>query len=455
MIGGLGNVGKVPELRNRILFTLLMLAVYRLGIFVPTPGINAAELAARFSRAAEGLFGMVNLFSGGALEDFSIFTLGIMPYISMSIIIQFLTPVIPSLEALKKEGASGQKILMRYTRQGTMILALLQGFMIAKGLESQSGLVYPGVGGVKFYITTMLTLTAGTAFIMWLGEQITERGIGNGMSIIIFAGIVARMPRAFFEIISRAADPASSDVTWFTVLILLVFCTATIAAIVYVERSQRRIPLQYPRSERMLAKEIGPTPYLPLKVNSAGVIPPIFASAIMVLPVTIGALFIGSESTVIQDIMSYVAPGTATYTVIYVILIFIFAYYYVSVQMSPKDMADNLKKQGAFIPTVRPGTQTADYLYGVLNRLTFWGAIYIALVCVVPNYIYKQLGAESLGYVFGGTAVLIAVGVTLDTASQIQSILTARHYEAFMTKSAKGKMGMGPFRGTKTRILKR
>ena len=303
MVGGLGNVGKVPELRNRIFFTLMMLAVYRLGVFVPTPGIDASKIAERFNESAGALFGMINLFSGGALENFSIFTLGIMPYISMSIIVQFLTPVIPSLEALKKEGAAGQKVLTRYIRLGTMVLALIQSFMIAKGLQSGSGFLYNGVGGISFYVTTMLTLTAGTAFIMWLGEQITERGIGNGMSIIIFAGIVARMPKAFFELFSLAST-AGSDVTWLVVLFLLIFSVITIAAIVYVERSQRRIPLQYPRSERMIAKELGPTSYLPFKLNAAGVIPPIFASAFMVLPATIGALFLGTDNETIQTIMS-------------------------------------------------------------------------------------------------------------------------------------------------------
>jgi len=454
MIGNLANIGKVPELRKRIFFTLLMLAVYRLGIFVATPGIDAEALRSRFQEQAEALFGMVSLFSGGALENFSIFTLGIMPYISMSIIVQFLTPVIPSLQALKKEGAAGQKILTRYIRQGTMILALVQSFMIAKGL-AVSGLVLPGIGGFQFYITTMLTLTAGTAFIMWLGEQITERGIGNGMSIIIFAGIVARMPSSLYDLLSKASDP-SSDINWLSVLVLLCFSILTVACIVYVERSQRRIPLQYPRSERMLAREIGPTPYLPFKVNAAGVIPPIFASSVMVLPATLGALFVNGESDIVSLIMSYLQPGTIGYTFVYVVLIFIFAYYYVSVITNPKEIADNLKKNGAFIPSIRPGAQTADYLYGVLNRLTFWGAIYIALICIIPTYIYSSIGVSSMTYVFGGTAVLIAVGVTLDTASQIQSILTARHYEAFMSKSAKGtSISAGPFKGARTRILKR
>ena len=449
MIGGLENVGKVPELRKRILFTLAMLAVYRLGVFVPTPGINAELLAKQFGEAAGNLWGMINLFSGGAIENFSIFTLGVMPYISMSIVVQFITPAIPALEALKKEGAAGQRVLTRYTRQGTMALALFQGFMIARGLETQPGLVL--AGGWAFRLSTMITLAAGTAFIMWVGEQITERGIGNGMSIIIFAGIVARMPTVFYGAVQQASTPGS-QVTWLTILVLLAFSVVTIGAIVFVERSYRKIPLQYPRSQRMLAKEVGPPQFLPFKVNSAGVIPPIFASAFLVLPATIATF---SQSRFIEDMMSYLQPGQLLYEVIFVALIIGFAYYYTAVVTNPVEIAENLKKNGAFIPTVRPGKQTADYLYGVLNRLTFWGAIYIALVCVVPQWVYLRMRVGSLSYVFGGTAVLIAVGVTLDTASQIQSILIARNYEAFMTKSAKGKGISGPFRGSRTKILRR
>ena len=450
MIGGLENVGKVPELRKRILFTLGMLAVYRLGVYVPTPGIDVSKLSSIFKGGPGGnIFGMINLFSGGAMENFSIFTLGVMPYISMSIIVQFITPAIPSLEALKKEGAAGQRVLTRYTRQGTMLLALFQGFLIARGLEmSEQGLVL--VRGPSFIISTMITLAAGTAFIMWVGEQITERGIGNGMSIIIFAGIVARMPIVFFEALSKART--GTEVTWLTVLVLLLFSVLVIAGIVFVERSYRKIPLQYPRSQRMLAKEVGPPQYLPFKVNSAGVIPPIFASAFLVLPTTIAAF---AQSELLQDIMQYIAPGAPLYIALEVVLIVLFAYYYTAVITNPVEIAENLKKNGAFIPTVRPGKQTADYLYGVLNRLTFWGAIYISIVCIVPQMVYMQMRVGSLAYVFGGTAVLIAVGVTLDTASQIQSILIARNYEAFMSKSAKGKGIAGPFRGSRTKILRR
>lgn len=446
MIGGLGKVGKIPELRDRVLFTIAMLGVYRLGVFVPTPGIDVEALRRMFDRGDGTLFSLVNMFSGGSLENFSIFTLGIMPYISVSIIIQFLTPAIPALDALKKEGAAGQRVLTRYTRQATIALALFQGFLIARGLESQGSLVLPP-GGWTFYITTMITLAAGTAFIMWLGEQITEKGIGNGMSIIIFAGIVARMPQ---ELIQTIALSRTGEIQPLTVLVILLFCVATVAAIVFVERSFRKVPVQYPRRNAGNRAMQSAPQYLPLKVNMAGVIPPIFASAFFALPATV-ATFTTNEA--LQDAMVYLSPGTWTYTGIFIVLIMVFSYYYTSVVYNPTEVADNLKKNGAFIPSVRPGKQTAEYLYGVLNRLTFWGGIYIALVCLIPQFVYLELGAQSFAYVFGGTAVLIVVGVTLDTASQIESFVVARNYEAFMSKSTKVK-GLGGVT-MRSRVLKR
>lgn len=447
MVGGLESIGKVPELKKRILFTLAMLAVYRMGVFVSTPGIDIAALQQMFDTSDGTLFGLINMFSGGSLENFSIFTLGIMPYISVSIVVQFLTPAIPALDALKKEGAAGQRIITRYTRQGTIALALFQGFLIAKGLE-QSGLVLPEAGGFEFYLSTMVTLTAGTAFIMWLGEQITERGIGNGMSIIIFAGIIARMPQVLFATIALSRE---GQISWFAMLFLLAFCIFTVYAIVFVERSYRKIPVQYPR--RMVAKsQMSPPQHLPLKVNMAGVIPPIFASAFLVLPATIGG-FVQNEF--VQDMMAYLQPGGTAYTSIFVVLIVVFCFYYTAVIYNPEEVADNLKKHGAFIPTVRPGKQTADYLYGVLNRLTFWGAAYISLVCVVPQLVYFNFGTQSFAYVFGGTAILIVVGVTLDTASQIESHVVARNYEAFMSKSSRSRAGQGSMRQMRTRVLKR
>jgi preprotein translocase subunit SecY len=448
MVGGLGNVGKIPELRKRILFTIAMLAVYRLGVFVSTPGIDVVALRKQFEQAGDTLFGLINMFSGGSLENFSIFTLGIMPYISVSIIVQFLTPVIPALDSLKKEGAAGQRILTRYTRQGTILLALIQGALIAKGLET-SNLVLPSAGRIEFYLGTMITLTAGTAFIMWLGEQITERGIGNGMSIIIFAGIIARMPQAMLSTILLSKE---GQISWLTMLAILAFFVFTVYCIVYVERSFRNIPIQYPR--RTVGKGIiAPPQHLPLKLNMAGVIPPIFASALLVLPATIAQFF--PENEVLQVVMDYLSPGTNTYTAVFVTLIIGFAYYYTSVVYNPDEVADNLKKSGAFIPTVRPGKQTSDFLYAVLNRLTFWGGLYIAAVCVVPQMVYLSLGVSTFAYVFGGTAILIVVGVTLDTASQIESHVVAKNYEAFMTKTTKLQRGQGSMRVMRSRVLKR
>ena len=446
MLGGLGDVNKVPELRKRILFTLFMLAIYRLGVFVSTPGIDVQQLRRIFDSGDGTLFGLVNLFSGGALEHFSIFTLGITPYISMSIIVQVLTPTIPSLQALKKEGDRGQRILTRYTRIGTVFLALFQGYMIAAGLEGQHLVQAPGL---LFRLSTMITLTAGTAFIMWLGEQITEKGIGNGSSIIIFAGIVARMPEVFVSTLALARE---GEINPLGVLVLLAFAVASVAGIVFVERSHRRIPVQYPR--RIVGKNLAQaqTQYLPLKVNMAGVIPPIFASAFLVVPATV-AQFSGNEK--LKEILGYLHPGSAVYTVVFIGLIFLFSFFYTSLIFNPTEVAENLKKNGGFIPTIRPGQQTVDYFYGVLNRLTVWGALYIGLVCIVPQLVYLYFHASAFAHVFGGTAILIAVGVTLDTASQIESHVVARNYEAFMSKSSRSKSGGAVLGQHRTRILRR
>lgn len=446
MIGGLGEVGKIPELRKRVLFTLAMLAVYRLGVFVSTPGIDVESLRRMFDTGDGTLFGLINMFSGGALENFSIFTLGITPYISVSIIMQVLAPTIPALAQLKKEGEAGQRVITRYTRYGTILLGLFQGLMIAYGLEGQ-GLVH--APGWTFRISTMITLTAGTAFIMWLGEQITEKGIGNGISIIIFAGIVARMPEVLFETMTLAQ---TGEIAPLTVLFLIVFTIATTAAIVFVERSHRKIPIQYPR--RMVGKHMAQaqTQYMPLKVNMAGVIPPIFASAFLVVPATIASF---SNSEVLQEWMQYLAPGGWVYTLVFVVLIILFSYFYTAVIFNPPEVAENLKKNGGFIPTVRPGKQTADYLYEVLNRLTFWGALYIAAVCVIPQLVYLELGTNAFAYVFGGTSILITVGVTLDTASQIESHIVARNYEAFMSRSTKVRGGLGSMGHMRSRLIRR
>ncbi|MBN8547814.1 MAG: preprotein translocase subunit SecY [Deltaproteobacteria bacterium] len=446
MIGGLGDVGKIPELRKRIFFTLAMLAVYRLGVYVSTPGIDVESLRRLFDSGDGGLFGLVNMFSGGALEHFSIFTLGITPYISVSIILQVLTPTIPALAQLKKEGEAGQRIITRYTRYGTILLGLFQSLMIAYGLEGQ-GLVHSP--GWTFRITTMITLTAGTAFIMWLGEQITEKGIGNGISIIIFAGIVARMPQVLVETLALAR---TGEIAPLTVLFLFAFSVLTTAAIVFVERSHRKIPIQYPR--RMVGKHMAQaqTQYMPLKVNMAGVIPPIFASAFLVVPATIASF---SKNEVVQDFVQYMHPGSWIYTIVFVTLIILFSFFYTAVIFNPPEVAENLKKNGGFVPTVRPGKQTADFFYDVLNRMTIWGALYIAAVCIVPQLVYLQLGANSFAHVFGGTAILIVVGVTLDTASQIESHVVAKNYEAFMSRSTKVRGGLGSMSHMRSRLLRR
>jgi preprotein translocase subunit SecY len=424
-----------------------MLAVYRLGVFVSTPGVDFQALQRQFDAGAGSLFGLVNMFSGGALERFSIFSLGITPYISVSIIMQLLTPTVPTLQALKKEGEAGQRIITKWTRQATILLALIQGFFIARGLEMQGLVLVPGW---EFRIGTMITLTAGTAFIMWLGEQITERGIGNGTSIIIFAGIVASMPKELLTALSLAREGERHPLI---ILLLIVFALLSVAAIVFVERSVRKIPVQYPR--RMVGKNMtqAQTQYLPLKLNMSGVIPPIFASAFLVVPATVVQF---SSNPTLQEIFSYLNPGTIGYTTVFVFLIIVFCYFYTSLIFDPPEVAENLKKNGGSVPTIRPGKPTADYFYAVLNRLTLWGAIYISVVCVLPQYIYLHFNVGDFAHIFGGTAILIAVGVTLDTASHIESHVVSRNYEAFMSRSgSKIKGGMGAASNTRARLLRR
>lgn len=446
MSNGLLDATKSPELRKRLLFTLGMLAVYRLGVHVSAPGIDVAALRRMFDAGSGSLFGLVNMFSGGALENFSIFTLGVAPYISVSIIMQILTASIPALETLKKDGEAGQRIITRYTRQITVLLALFQGFMIAVGLEGQGLVMAPGL---LFRLTTALTLCTGTVFIMWLGEQITERGIGNGISIIIFAGIVARMPNSLLATFALAKN---MEIEPITVLALLLFSAMTIFGIVYVERSFRKIPVQYPR--RMVGNRLAQaqTQYLPLKLNMTGVIPPIFASAVLVLPATVASF---STNKQVHDLTKYFMPGSATYSLIFVALIVVFCYFYAAMIVNPQDIAENLKKNGGSVPTIRPGKPTEDFIYGVLNRMTIWGALYISAICVIPQAVYFELGAGNFAYIFGGTAILIVVGVTLDTVSQIESIMVARNYDAFMSKSIKMRGGVGAASAGKGRLLRR
>ena len=431
MIGGFQNITKIPELKKRILFTLFMLAVYRVGCHIPTPGIDSAALAAFFSARQGTLFGLFDMFSGGALSQMSVMALGIMPYISASIILQLLTVVIPYLEKLKKEGEQGRKKITQYTRYGTVILSIIQGFGIAVGLERMSspgGAMIVPFGGWGFRLLAVVTLTAGTAFLMWLGEQITERGIGNGISLIIFAGIVARFPVA---VANTFRLMGTGEVTPFFMALLLALMIGVVGFIVFMERGQRRIPVQY--AKRVVGRKMygGQSTHLPLKVNTAGVIPPIFASSIIMFPATIANFLNVKELPWLATVVNFLNPGHIVYILIYVIFIIFFCYFYTAVTFNPVDVADNMKKYGGFIPGIRPGKNTAEYIDRVLTRITFSGAIYVSAVCVLPHLLISKLNVP---FYFGGTALLIIVGVAMDTSNQIESHMLSRHYEGFMKK---------------------
>jgi preprotein translocase subunit SecY len=420
--GGFGNIFKIPELKKRIIFTLALLIVYRVGVHVPVPGIDSVALAEIFERAKGTILGIFNMFSGGALERLSVFALGIMPYISASIILQLMTVVIPHLEQLKKEGEQGRKKITQYTRYGTVILSIIQGFGISVGLERMGAVLTPGW---SFRLLTVITLTAGTAFIMWLGEQITERGIGNGISLIIFAGIVARMPTAIgntFRLVSTGA------ISIFPIIILVILMVAVVGGIIFIEQGQRRIPVQY--AKRVIGRKMygGQSTHLPLKINTSGVIPPIFASSIMMFPATIASFI-----TVpwMQTVVSALEPGKILYNLLFVGLIFFFCYFYTAVTFNPVDVADNMKKQGGYIPGIRPGKRTADHIDKVLTRITLGGAIYVSSVCVLPTILITKFNVP---FYFGGTALLIVVGVAIDTIAQIESHMLSRHYEGFLKK---------------------
>jgi preprotein translocase subunit SecY len=406
-----------------------MLAVYRLGCQVPTPGIDPDALMAFFAAQRGTIFGLFDMFSGGALEKLSVFALGIMPYISASIIIELLKVVIPGLEKLYKEGESGQKKIKQYTRYGTVVIAAIQGLGIAVGLESMTGgaghlpvVLHPGWA---FRLMTVLTLTSGTAFIMWLGEMITERGIGNGISLIIFAGIVARLPSA---IIKTFELMGSGEIYPVLMVILIVVMIAVVGIIVFVERAQRRIQVQYAR--RVVGRKMygGQSTHLPLKVNTSGVIPPIFASSLMMFPATI-ASFITYDW--VKSAAEAISPGGLFHELMYVGLIIFFCYFYTAVTFNPVDVADNLKKWGGYVPGLRPGKPTSEYIDRILTRITLGGALYVSAVCVLPSVMIQKFNVP---FYFGGTALLIVVGVAMDTMSQIESHLLTRHYEGFMKK---------------------
>jgi preprotein translocase subunit SecY len=431
MLGGFQNIPKIPELKKRVLFSLMMLAVYRVGCHIPTPGIDGAALAAFFSERQGTLFGLFDMFSGGALSQMSVMALGIMPYISASIILELLTVVIPYLEKLKKEGEQGRKKIIQYTRYGTVILSIIQGLGIAIGLEQMSGpggsMVVPA-GGWGFRILAVITLTAGTAFLMWLGEQITERGIGNGISLIIFAGIVAQFPVA---VANTFRLMGTGEITPFFMAIVVALMIGVVGVIVFIERGQRRIPVQY--AKRVVGRRMygGQSTHLPLKINTAGVIPPIFASSIIMFPATIANFLNVKEYPWLEWVVRFMSPDHIVYTLIFVVFIIFFCYFYTAVHFNPVDVADNMKKYGGFIPGIRPGKNTAEYIDRVLTRITFSGAIYVSAVCVLPQILIYQLNVP---FYFGGTALLIVVGVAMDTSNQIEAHMLTRHYEGFMKK---------------------
>ena len=456
------NIFRIPDLRKRVLFTLAMLAVYRLGGHLPIPGVDAKRFEDFISQNQGTVFGFFDLFSGGTFRRLTIFALGIMPYITSSIILQLLTVVVPTLEKLQKEGELGRRKITQWTRYLTVILALVQSFGIASLLQgSQQGFVTnPGIG---FVLMTILTLTTGTAFIMWLGEQITDRGIGNGMSLLIFAGIVAGLPRGIGEIVTKVQTSAWGSLTIFAVLVIVVGMIAVVAFIVYVERAERRIPIQSARrivGRRMMG---GSSSHLPLKVNSGGVMSIIFASSILSAPLLFGQVEWIQNNKFIEPIVQALAPGYPWYVFLNALAIVFFAYFYVSIVMKPDDIADNFRKSGSFIPGIRPGKRTSDFINDILTRITLVGAVYLILIQMVPTFMISGIrfdkvwligrffeslptwATHGLGvnFYFGGTSLLIVVGVAMDTVNQIESQLIMRHYDGFSPRS-------GRIRGRKT-----
>ena len=433
-LSGVENLARLPELKKRLLWTFFLLAVYRIGIHIPVPGVDSTALADFFNNAQNTLFGLFDMFSGGGLKNLSIFALGIMPYISASIIIQLLNVVSPELKRLsKEEGAEGRKKITQYTRYGTVLITIVQGLGIAIGLESMSsptGAPVVLAAGWSFRLVTIITLTAGTVFLMWLGEQMTQRGIGNGISLIIFGGIVARLPAAIgntFRLMS------AGELSLFVLLLVVVIMVAALAFIVFMERGQRKIPIHY--AKRVMGRRMmgGQTQHLPLKVNTAGVIPPIFASSILMFPATIASF---SSVSWLQTVSGFLHPGSLVYSVLYIGIIIFFCYFYTAIIFDPKGISENIQKQGGFIPGIRPGAKTREYIDRVLSRITLWGAFYISAICVLPMLLISQF---KVPFYFGGTAVLIVVGVAMDFMGQIESYMISRQYEGLMGKGSKLK----------------
>ncbi|MEL6504558.1 MAG: preprotein translocase subunit SecY [Pseudomonadota bacterium] len=421
---------KATDLKKRIWFTLMMLIVYRLGTYIPVPGINPEQLAAAFEQQSQGVLGLVNMFAGGAVERLAIFALGIMPYISASIIMQLMTSVVPRLEQLKKEGEQGRKVINQYTRYGTVILGTAQAYGIAVGLNGAEGMVLNP--GWFFILTTVITLVGGTVFLMWLGEQITARGIGNGISLIIFAGIVAALPGALAQLLDGGA---SGRISTFVVVGVLVAIVVLIALIVFIERAQRRLLIQYPKRQVGNKMFQGDSSHLPLKLNTAGVIPPIFASSLLLLPATITGFSAdpaAGTSDIMATISGFLGRGQPGYLIFYGSMILFFAFFYTAIVFNPKETADNLKQHGGFIPGIRPGERTAEYIDYVLTRITVLGALYLVFVCLLPEMFLTGLG---ISVFLGGTSLLIVVSVTMDTVQQVQSHLFAQQYEGLIKKS--------------------
>lgn len=438
MIAAFKNMFRIGELRSRILLTLGLLIVYRLGAWVPTPGIDAKALGIFFdelqrSQGTGGnLFGLMNMFSGGALSNCTIFALGIMPYISASIILQLLTAVVPSLERMAKEGETGRRKINQYTRYGTVLLCLFQAAMISRFLENPASfggrLIIPHPGWAT-RLMIMITITAGTIFIMWLGEQITENGIGNGISLIITAGIISRMPNAAYEVYELMR---TGTIRPFAVVMMAVLAALVVAAVVLVTEGQRRIPIQRPKQIRGRKIYSAQSTYIPLRVNQAGVIPIIFASSILLFPATVGS-FVQTEW--LRSAMAALSPGGLMYTLLEVLLIIFFCYFYTAITFNPIDLADNMKKSGAFVPGIRPGKPTAEFFERVMNRITLPGAFFLAAIAVLPSIIAGYMNVSyTISQFFGGTGLLIIVGVMLDTMRQVESHLVMRHYEGFMRK---------------------
>src|ERR1700676_5586748 len=456
-VEALKNMFRIPDLRNRVLFTLALLGVYRIGAHIPTPGINADVLAEMFKQAQGSVLGIFDLFSGGSFRKLTIFALGIMPYITASIILQLMQVVFPYLERLQKEGELGRRKITQYTRYLTIVLSVIQSLTIASTLQAtnmsgQSLVYHPGIG---FTLMTILTLTTGSAFIMWLGEQISERGIGNGMSLIIFVGIVVGLPRAVDDLITKARTAAWGPFTGLVLIFLVALMVAVVAFIVFVEGGQRRIPVQY--AKRVIGRRVmgGQSSYLPLRVNSGGVIPPIFASSLLAFPAT-AALMFGTRYVFVKDFAKYVAFGEPLYNLIYVVLIVLFAFFYVGIVFNPTELADNMRKNGGFIPGIRPGRTTSEHVSRILKRLTLIGAVYLALVCLLPEWLITGIHLDHIGwgigawfdrhfpvwflkglgvqFYFGGTSLLIVVGVAMDTVQQLEAQLVMRNYEGFARK---------------------